>query len=254
MRQIMTRAWAIRREAAASLSCRVGDIVMAECLRMAWAEKRGAQMDFIEIYRDGEYVVEVERGYLSAKFPKYRTGNGERRSKLFDLDIVRPMPAGIREFLRDSLNVDPRDYFFAGCGTVRNAARHAYDAALGERKQAQESSLRANEARLEKACPGLRELAALRDAWNNYRIIWCGEGEDEFSIGRYAGPKPARPFSEAAAQHPRAALYLTAEDYSHSLHEMKAAVGRFAKEMLLDGESCADVSDALHLNSNSAPW
>lgn len=34
----MSRAWAIRRAAAASCSCSVSDLIMSECLKMAWAE------------------------------------------------------------------------------------------------------------------------------------------------------------------------------------------------------------------------
>ena len=34
----MRRAWEIRREAAAKFNCRVTEISMSECLKMAWAE------------------------------------------------------------------------------------------------------------------------------------------------------------------------------------------------------------------------
>lgn len=39
---IMTRAWAIRREAAETMGCRASEVLMSECLRMAWAEAEGA--------------------------------------------------------------------------------------------------------------------------------------------------------------------------------------------------------------------
>ena len=35
---IMSRAWSIRRNAAAEIGCNVSDVVMSECLRIAWAE------------------------------------------------------------------------------------------------------------------------------------------------------------------------------------------------------------------------
>lgn len=38
---IMGRAWTIRQEAAASMLCPVGDVLMGECLRLAWAEAEG---------------------------------------------------------------------------------------------------------------------------------------------------------------------------------------------------------------------
>ncbi len=38
---IMVRAWAIRKAAALEMGCKVSDVVMGECLRMAWAEADG---------------------------------------------------------------------------------------------------------------------------------------------------------------------------------------------------------------------
>ena len=38
---IMGRAWAIRREAAADMGCSVSEVLMGECLRIAWAEAEG---------------------------------------------------------------------------------------------------------------------------------------------------------------------------------------------------------------------
>lgn len=39
---IMSNAWTIRKDAAASMCCRVSEVVMGECLKMAWAIAEGA--------------------------------------------------------------------------------------------------------------------------------------------------------------------------------------------------------------------
>lgn len=41
MKNIMKRAWEIRREAAQNHGCKVSEINMSECLKMAWAETKG---------------------------------------------------------------------------------------------------------------------------------------------------------------------------------------------------------------------
>lgn len=38
LKSIMSRAWAIRKSAAAEIGCKVSEVVFSECLKMAWAE------------------------------------------------------------------------------------------------------------------------------------------------------------------------------------------------------------------------
>ena len=42
MSETMTRAWAIRKAAAADMGCKVSEVLMGECLKIAWAEAEGA--------------------------------------------------------------------------------------------------------------------------------------------------------------------------------------------------------------------
>ena len=41
MSETMTRAWAIRKAAAADMGCKVSEVLMGECLKIAWAEAEG---------------------------------------------------------------------------------------------------------------------------------------------------------------------------------------------------------------------
>lgn len=45
LKAIMSRAWAIRKAAAAEIGCRVSEVIMSECLKMAWAEAEGANAE-----------------------------------------------------------------------------------------------------------------------------------------------------------------------------------------------------------------
>lgn len=45
MSETMTRAWAIRKAAAADMGCKVSEVLMGECLKIAWAEAEGANAE-----------------------------------------------------------------------------------------------------------------------------------------------------------------------------------------------------------------
>lgn len=45
MGEIMARAWAIRKAAAAEMGCKVSEVLMGECLKIAWAEAEGANAE-----------------------------------------------------------------------------------------------------------------------------------------------------------------------------------------------------------------
>lgn len=45
MGEIMTRAWAIRKASAAGMGCKVSEVLMGECLKIAWAEAEGVNAE-----------------------------------------------------------------------------------------------------------------------------------------------------------------------------------------------------------------
>jgi hypothetical protein len=45
MSETMTRAWAIRKAAAADMGCKVSEVLMGECLKIAWAEAEGVNAE-----------------------------------------------------------------------------------------------------------------------------------------------------------------------------------------------------------------
>ena len=45
MSETMMRAWAIRKAAAADMGCKVSEVLMGECLKIAWAEAEGANAE-----------------------------------------------------------------------------------------------------------------------------------------------------------------------------------------------------------------
>lgn len=54
LKSIMTRAWEIRKNAAAEIGCKVSEVVWGECLKLAWAEAEGvnAEANACEIVRE----------------------------------------------------------------------------------------------------------------------------------------------------------------------------------------------------------
>lgn len=86
--------------------------------------------------------------------------------------------------------------------------------------------------------PGLDELRRARDEADRYDRQF-GEMIDDESNDGARPPKPAEgpSFAELSAKHPRAALYLLAEDYSSAANDRKASAGSQAMELLAHGGS-----------------
>lgn len=63
VRDIMNRARDIRKAAAAEIGCKVGEIVMGECLRLAWAEAEGvnAEGNALEIVKEWADMADADK-------------------------------------------------------------------------------------------------------------------------------------------------------------------------------------------------
>lgn len=68
VRAIMARAWDIRKTAAAEIGCKVGKIVMGECLRLAWAEAEGvnAEGNALEIVKEWADMADADKVRMMA--------------------------------------------------------------------------------------------------------------------------------------------------------------------------------------------
>lgn len=68
VRAIMARAWDIRKTAAAEIGCKVGEVVMGECLRLAWAEAEGvnAEGNALEIVKEWADMADVDKVRMMA--------------------------------------------------------------------------------------------------------------------------------------------------------------------------------------------
>lgn len=60
---VMKRAWEIRRIAASNIGCKVSEVSMSECMKIAWEEEREGR----NLYR---FIPEYERKVI--EFPKRR--------------------------------------------------------------------------------------------------------------------------------------------------------------------------------------
>ena len=68
VRDIMNRAWDIRKTAAAEIGCKVGEVVMGECLRLAWAEAEGvnAEGNALEIVKEWADMADADKVRMMA--------------------------------------------------------------------------------------------------------------------------------------------------------------------------------------------
>lgn len=68
VRAIMARAWDIRKTAAAEIGCKVGEVVMGECLRLAWAEAEGvnAEGNALEIVKEWADMADADKVRMMA--------------------------------------------------------------------------------------------------------------------------------------------------------------------------------------------
>ena len=68
VRAIMARAWDIRKTAAAEIGCKVGEVVMGECLRLAWAEAEGvnAEDNALKIVKEWADMADADKMRMMA--------------------------------------------------------------------------------------------------------------------------------------------------------------------------------------------
>jgi hypothetical protein len=86
MSETMTRAWAIRKAAAADMGCKVSEVLMGECLKIAWAEAEGANAETNAAAIAGEWA------------------------NMADADKVRMMTACIRKAAKNEIGYSTEDH------------------------------------------------------------------------------------------------------------------------------------------------
>ena len=87
MSETMTRAWAIRKAAAADMGCKVSKVLMGECLKIAWAEAEGANAETNAAAIVGEWA------------------------NMADADKVRMMTACIRKAAKNEIGYSTEDHY-----------------------------------------------------------------------------------------------------------------------------------------------
>ena len=87
VRDIMNRAWDIRKAAAAKIGCKVGEVVMGECLRLAWAEAEGVNAE--------DNALEIVREWAD----------------MADADKVRMMAACVRKAAKNEIGYSTEDHY-----------------------------------------------------------------------------------------------------------------------------------------------
>ena len=101
-----------------------------------------------------------------------------------------------------------------------------------------EADLRAEQERQAKidAIPGLREIKAARADLVNWKLEFDASFDGENGGGVGVRPKPKYDMDALHAKYPRAKAYLDAEDVAASDNDAKAAAGRKALEVIINGE------------------
>lgn len=123
--------------------------------------------------------------------------------------------------------------------TLIVAAWDAYDAGRRAHWDAEEASLEA-------AVPGLRELTTAISSQERYDDQLARMMESESNDGARPPVRPSgRSPAVIAAEYPRAAMYVRAEDYAVAAHDAKAEAGDRAMRMLRDGADLAAVAAVL---------
>ena len=87
MSETMMRAWAIRKAAAADMGCKVSEVLMGECLKIAWAEAEGANAETNAAAIAGEWA------------------------NMADADKMRMMTACIRKAAKNEIGYSTEDHY-----------------------------------------------------------------------------------------------------------------------------------------------
>nr|DAK83384.1 MAG TPA: hypothetical protein [Bacteriophage sp.] len=133
---------------------------------------------------------------------------------------------------------------------------HALRAARKEQwKNEWQAEKAAEQAALEAKIPGITALQEAYEAEAAYRAAFGRAMEDEGRDGVAMPKRPKANIAELEKAHPRAALYIKADDYSDAMNDKKAAAGEKAKKMLEEGASLEAVEEVLkNWMPESAMW
>lgn len=133
---------------------------------------------------------------------------------------------------------------------------HALRAARKEQwKNEWQAEKAAEQAALEAKIPGITALQEAYEAEAAYRAAFGRAMEDEGRDGVAMPKRPKANIAELEKAHPRAALYIKADDYSDAMNDKKAAAGKKAKKILEEGASLEAVEEVLkNWMPESAMW
>lgn len=195
-----------------------------------------------EIFRDSAgLTISVDTDAGKARVAK--VGRAQDFSLPLNSQSQDKLPDAVAKMVRKA-GQNPADYFWVGYAITR-AAKTAFDAALAEYAAKRREAYEAQEADLEAACPGLARLRAAREDEVRYTREFNRMMADEDNDGARP-PRPAQDsYAALAAEYPRAALYLKAEDFSCAANDHKAAAGSKAIEILAEGGSEAEARAVL---------
>lgn len=85
--EIMKRAWDIRKTAATGMKCRISEVIMGECLKIAWAEAEGAYAE------------------------TNATAIADEWANMADADKVRIMTACVRKAAKNEIGYSTEDHY-----------------------------------------------------------------------------------------------------------------------------------------------
>ena len=108
-------------------------------------------------------------------------------------------------------------------------------AELKKQKAAEKAAAEEREAKIN-AIEGLKELQKARNAEEDYHHEFNRRMENE-SLSSFLPARPAVSSKEIAAQYPRAAAYIKAENWKYANNYAKVAAGQKALERIINGEN-----------------
>lgn len=80
--QIMNRAWTIRKEYAAKVNCPVGQVLMGECLKMAWAQAKAQ-----DVMTKEKLLGLIRNSIATEKWPSIKLGSEVRHEDIWALCV-----------------------------------------------------------------------------------------------------------------------------------------------------------------------
>lgn len=181
--------------------------------------------------------------------------NGKGKKATVPLSATQEPAPYFRDALK-KLGLNPRDYRQIGTQVVRADVADAVDKAAADHEVERATKRTAGTAALHAAVPGLKELQAAMAAEERHQGRFGRMMEDESNDGvRMPTPPPGPAAAELAKKHPRAALYVQAENHAFAANHHKVAAGKKAMQMIRDGADEAEVRKVLeNWLPESAVW